>query len=38
MKNSRIDQIIGKKILFIFIGFKDKTIENYDTKFKRCCY
>lgn len=27
MKNSRIDQIIGKKILFLFIGFKDKLLK-----------
>lgn len=27
MKNSRIDQIIGKKILFLFIGFKGKLLK-----------
>lgn len=27
MKSSRIGQIIGKKILFLFIGFKDKLLK-----------
>lgn len=27
MKNSRVDQIIGKKILFLYIGSKDKLLK-----------
>lgn len=27
MKNCRIGQIIGKNILFLFIGFKDKLLK-----------
>lgn len=27
MRNSRIGEIIGKKMLFLFIGFKDKILK-----------